>query len=111
MVEFGLAAAAVIVPRVGDGIRIPERIGAMAATVVSSALRGEAGDGSALSRCRFQWNLGGNRLAVSRYMVQWLFTPDQEDWASLPVPHRRLLFMLVPWRVLRLMQRAVSGAL
>lgn len=115
MVQFGVAAAALTtpdIPHLTEAMtNVPERIEVRARALVYSAVSGETGDDTTLGRCRFQWNLGGSQLAMSRYVVQWLFQPDQTDWSTLPIQHRRLLFLLVPWRLMRLVRRAVSGAL
>jgi len=82
MVQFGVAASAALAPGIPQFAEartgIPERILALARAVVRKALSGETPDRTAWDRCRFQWNLGGSQLALSRYIVLWLFAPDRD---------------------------------
>jgi len=107
MVGFGLAACAVVAPEI---VQPAGEFNSLAERVVHEALSGVLHDETSLSRFRFQSSLGMNRLAIFRFAVRRLFVPNQDDWDTLPIQQRRLLFLVVPWRLLRLTWRLASGA-
>ncbi len=112
MVRFGLASAAVICPgisRVEELPEIPAAMRKLAHKVVWQGLSGAARDETILSRLRFQLSLGGNGLALLWFVARRLLTPNQDDWGTLPIRRRGWLFLLVPWRLLRLTWRVVSA--
>lgn len=94
MIYFALAAAGVMIPD------LPVQV-ELAREIVNEALSGMTPDETILSRLGFQWRTG-NGLATFHFVLRRLFTPNQDDWNSLPIRHRRLLFLLIPWRLIRL---------
>jgi len=107
MVRFGLAASAVIAPEM---LPSAAEIDLQAERVVRDRLGGMPRDETSLSRLRFQSSMGLSRLAIFQFAVRRLFVPNQDDWETLPIQQRRLLFLLVPWHLLRLTWRLASGA-
>jgi hypothetical protein len=107
MVRFGLAASAVVASEVVQAAGGPD---SLAKRVVHERLSGVPHDETSLSRLRFQSTLGLPRFTIFRFAVRRLFIPNQDDWDTLPIRQRRLLFLLVPWRLLRLTWRLASGA-
>jgi hypothetical protein len=111
-VWFGLAAAAVLLPNqaANSGINIPPHLRALAQKTAGNALSGAMRDETVFTRLAFQWSLGGNHLAICQFMFRRLFIPNQDDWSTLPIRHRRLLFLLVPWRLVRRTWELISAA-
>jgi hypothetical protein len=112
MVWFGLAAVAVLLPNqaASSRINIPHHLRALAQKTVRNTLSGAMRDETVFTRLAFQWSIGGNRLAICRFIFRRLFIPNQDDWSTLPIRHRRLLFLLVPWRLVRRTWEVISTA-
>lgn len=109
MVRFGLAAASAVIPR-DHPLDAPERFRARARAIVDDALSQTPREETLRTRLRFQWSLGGNKLAMSRFLFGRLFIPNQDDWATLAIRNRRLQFLFVPWRLLRITRMLLSSA-
>lgn len=102
MVRVAQAAAAVILPDLPVRMELTEK-------TIGAALAGTMAEETFLSRLEFQWRIGGNRAAICRFLLKRLFTPNEDDWNSLPARHPRLLFLLVPWRLLRLTRNCTAA--
>lgn len=109
MLRLGLASAGVLSPRLtaNSGIHIENRLNALAQRTVSELLSGTMREENAFTRLGFQWRMGGNRFGICRFILRRLFTPNQDDWNSLPIRYRHASF-LVPWRLVRLTRGLIS---